>query len=40
MPRIRWPIVETVCGKTKMDFCPLCLAENVHPIEHFDETDC
>ena len=37
MPRIRWPIVEKVCGKTKIDFCPLCLAENVHSREHFND---
>ena len=36
MCRIRWLIVEKVYGKTKIDFCPLCLAEKEHSIEHFN----
>ena len=27
MSRIRWSIVEKVYGRTKINFCPLCLAE-------------
>ena len=31
MPRIRWSIVEKLYGKTKINFCPLCLAKKFHP---------
>ena len=37
MSRIRWSIVEKVYGQTKINFCPLCLAEKVHLIEHFND---
>ena len=37
MSRIRWSIVEKVCGRTQINFCPLCLAEKVHLIEHFND---
>ena len=37
MSRIRWSIFEKVFDQTKMNFCPLCLAEQVHLIEHFNE---
>ena len=36
MSRIRWPIVEKVYDKTKVNFCPLWLAEKVHFIENFE----
>ena len=32
---IKWSIVEKVYGKTKIDRCPLCLAEKLHLIEYF-----
>ena len=35
--RIRWSIVEKVYGGTKINFCPLCLAEKLHLIEHFND---
>ena len=35
--RIRWSIVEKVYGKTKIDFCPLCLAEKVHLMEQVND---
>ena len=34
---IEWLIVEEVHGKTKIDRCPLCLAETLHLIEYFDD---
>ena len=34
--RIRWSIVEKVYGRTKINFCPLSLAEKLHLIEHFN----
>ena len=34
MSRIRWSINE-IYGRTKINFCPICLAENLHFIEHF-----
>ena len=34
---IKWSIVEKVYGKTKIDRCPLCLAEKLHLIEYFDD---
>ena len=34
---IKWLIVEKVHGKTKIDRCPLCLAEKLHLIEYFDD---
>ena len=34
--RIRWSIVEKVYGSTKINFCPLCLAEKLHLLEHFN----
>ena len=35
---IKWLIVEKVHGKTKIDLCPLCLAEKLHLIiEYFDD---
>ena len=37
MSRMRRPIVEKVYGKTKINFFPLCLAEKVHLIEHFND---
>ena len=37
MSRIRWPIVEKVYDKTKVNFCLLLLAEKVYLIEHFNE---
>ena len=37
MSRIRWSIVEEVYGKSKNNFCPLCLAEKVGLIEHFND---
>ena len=35
--RIRWSIVEKVYGRTKINYCPLCLAEKLHLIEHFND---
>ena len=35
--RIRWSSVEKVYGRTKINFCPLCLAEKLHLIEHFND---
>ena len=35
--RIRWTIVEKVFGWTKINYCPLGLAENLHLIEHFND---
>ena len=35
--RIRWSIVEKVYGRKKPNFCPLCLAEKLHLIEHFND---
>ena len=35
--RIRWSVVEKVYGGTKINFCPLCLAEKLHLIEHFND---
>ena len=35
--RIRWSVVEKVCGRTKINYCPLCLAEKSHLIEHFND---
>ena len=29
--------MEKVYGKTKIDNCPLCLAEKLHLIEYFDD---
>ena len=29
--------MESVYGKTKIDCCPLCLAEKLHLIEYFDD---
>ena len=37
MSRIRRSVVEKVYGKTKINFCPLCLAEKVYLIEHFND---
>ena len=37
MSRIRWSVVEKVYDRTKIIFCPLCLAEKVHHIEHFND---
>ena len=37
MSRIRWSIVETEYGRTKINFRSLCLAEKIHPIEHFNK---
>ena len=37
MSRIRWSIVEKVYGRTRIKFCPRCLAEKVHLIEHFND---
>ena len=34
---IRWSIVEKVYHRTKINFCPLCLAEKLNLIEHFNE---
>ena len=34
---IKWYIVEKVYGKTKIDRCPLCLAEKLHLIQYFDD---
>ena len=35
--RIRWSIVEKVYGRTKINYCLLCLAEKLHLIEHFND---
>ena len=35
--RIRWSIFEKVSGRTKINYCLLCLAENLHLIEHFND---
>ena len=35
MSRIRWSINE-IYGRTKINFSPICLAENLHYIEHFN----
>ena len=35
--RISWSIVEKVYGRIKINFCPLCLAEKLHLIEHFND---
>ena len=35
---IKFSIVEKAYGKTKIDACPLCLAEKLHLIEYFDDT--
>ena len=37
MSRIRWSIVEKVYGRTRIKFCPRCLAEKVHLTEHFND---
>ena len=37
MSRIRWSVVGKVYGRIKINFCPLCLAEKVHIIEHFND---
>ena len=35
--RVRWSIVEKVYRRTKINYCPLCLAEKLHLIEHFND---
>ena len=35
--RIRWAIAEKVYGRTKINCCPLCLAEKLYLIEHFND---
>ena len=37
MSRSRWSIVEKVYGRTKINFCTLCLAEKLYLIEHFND---
>ena len=37
MSKIRWSIVEKVYGKTKMNFCSLCVAKKVHLMEQFND---
>lgn len=37
LSRIRWSIAKKVYGNAKIDFCPLCSAEKVSLIEHFDD---
>ena len=37
MSRIRWAVIEKAYGRTKINFCPLCLAEEVHLVEHFND---
>ena len=37
MSRIRLSIIRNVYGKTKINFCPLCLAEKVHLTEHVND---
>ena len=34
---IKLSVVEKVYGETKIDNCPLCLAEKLHLIEYFDD---
>ena len=37
MSTIIWSIVEKVYGRTKINFCPLCLTRKVHLTEHFND---
>ena len=35
--RIRWTVLEKVFGRTKINHCPLGLAEKLHLIEHLND---
>ena len=35
--RNRWSVIEKVYGRTKTNFCPLCLAEKLHLIKHIND---
>ena len=37
LSRIRWSVAKKVYSNAKIDFCPLCSAEKVSLIEHFDD---
>ena len=34
---INWSIIAKVKGSTKVNYCPLCLTEKYHLIEHFND---